>query len=304
LDAAFSDRYEPNGLEYARLLSENRRLFWPVSLIDPPEQMMAEHNNTTEGLDHDSVLASPQNWGVILGVGAVIICMLVMIINLSIFESRLAQPTNPWVQLGRLAGLALSLILGGWLLWRLFNRRPASHRVYLKRHLQKAVHYTERIEQLLKSGANGHEQPLLRQIQTWWQTIEAMARTLGDLSQNSDIIQSDLHDLPGAIVELERQLALETHSLLRADLEQMLGQRRRQQAALEQLQTTRRRAEIQIERTIAVLGTIYSQLLTYRSTFHVADYQQLADNVAEEVQQLQDYLEALQEVKGRSPAAR
>ena len=57
----------------------------------------------------------------------------------------------------------------------------------------------------------------------------------------------------------------------------------------------------QIERTIAVLGTIYSQLLTYRSTFHVADYQQLADNVAEEVHHLQDYLEALQEVKGSRP---
>ena len=66
-----------------------------------------------------------------------------------------------------------------------------------------------------------------------------------------------------------------------------------QQRSLEQLQTTRRRAEIQIERTAAVLGTIYSQLLTYRSTSRVADYQRLADAVAEEVQRLQDYLEAL-----------
>jgi hypothetical protein len=272
--------------------------------MDAPEEMMAEHYNTTEGLDQDGPTAAPQNWGMILGVGMVIIVVLVMIVNLSLFESQLALATTPWLQLSRLAGLLLSLGLGGWLLWRLFNRRPAPHRADLKRHLLKAVHYTERIEQLLKNGANGHEQPLLRQIQTWWQTIEAMARTLSDLSQNSDIIQSDLHDLPAAIAELEQQLAGETHPLLRADLEQMLGQRRRQQAALEQLQTTRRRAKIQIERTIAVLGTIYSQLLTYRSTFHVADYQQLADNVAEEVQQLQDYLEALQEVKGGSPTAR
>jgi len=265
---------------------------------------MAEYDNTRQDLDQDGAITSPQNWGVILGVGAVIIGVLVMIVNLSLFESRLALAATPWVQLGRWAGLLLSLGLGGWLLWRLFSRRSSPHRAYLKHHLQKAVHYTERIEQLLRSGAKGHEQPLLLQIRTWWQTIEAMAQTLSDLSQNSDIIQSDLHDLPGAIAELERQLAGETHPLLRADLEQMLGQRRRQQAALEQLQTTRRRAEIQIERTIAVLGTIYSQLLTYRSTFHVADYQQLADNVAEEVQQLQDYLEALQEIKGRSPAAR
>jgi hypothetical protein len=45
-----------------------------------------------------------------------------------------------------------------------------------------------------------------------------------------------------------------------------VDQRRHQQRALEQLRGTRRRAEVQIERAATMLGTIYSQLLTRRSS--------------------------------------
>ncbi len=48
---------------------------------------------------------------------------------------------------------------------------------------------------------------------------------------------------------------------------------------------------------MALLGTIYSQLLTQQSTSHVTDYQRLTHQAGEEVACLQDYLEALQEVK-------
>ncbi len=266
---------------------------------------MVEHNiELKQPESHTAITPHHQNWGLIVGVGIVVLAMLVMVINLSLYKGRPGlDSTTPaaiplWIQVGRLAGLVVSLSLGAWLLRQLLGQRQRSDRAYLKTYLQQAVNYTQKIEGLLKAGPNGHEQQLLAQIHTWWQTIESMAQTLADLGQNNHLIQNDLRHLPGVIVELERQLAAESNLLLRADLEQMLIQRQNQRLALEQLQTTRRRAEIQIERTIAVLGTIYSQLLTYRSTFHVADYQHLADNVAEEVQRLQDYQEALQEVKG------
>jgi hypothetical protein len=268
--------------------------------------MMTEYDNHTEyPKSNKATLPQSQNWGLMIGVGVVMLGLLVMIVNLSIYETRptllAAVPATPrpfWVQVGRLAGLVASLGAGGWLLWRLFRQQQNSRPAYLATPLQQAVNYTRKIEEMLKNGSNGHEQQLLLQIQTWQQTIETMAQVLANLGQNDQIIQNDLRYLPGAVTDLEQQVAAETNPLLRSDLEQMLKQRQNQQKALEQLQTTRRRAEIHIERTIAVLGTIYSQLLTYRSTFHVVDYQHLADNVAEEVQHLQDYLEALQEVKG------
>ncbi len=246
-----------------------------------------------------------QNWGLMIGAGIVALGTLVMVINLSIYETRpnpaptalyVAYPY--WFQVGRGVALVASLALGGWLLWRLFNRQPASDPTYLTLYLQRAVEYIWKIEALLKTNPNGHEQQLLTQIYAWWQMIEAMTQVLTDLDQNTHMIQTDLSHLPNIITDLEQQISQETDPLLQTDLEQMLRQRQSQQQALEQLQTTRRRAEIQIERTISVLGTIYSQLLTCRSTFHVFDYQELADNVADELLHLQDYLEALHEVKG------
>jgi hypothetical protein len=257
--------------------------------------------------DNKRLLASSethqQDWGAVVGAGVVALVVLVMVINLSVCRvSTISAELPPeitipplWLQIGRCVGLLVSLGGGGWLMWKLLRRRQVPEKPRLQASLQQAIDYTQRIEELLRGDSNEHQQQLLAQIHTWRQTIEVMVRTLADLNRNDHLVQRDLHRLPDVIADLEKQLTGETNSLLRSDLEQMLHQRENQQQALEQLQTTRRRAEIQVERAAAVLGTVYSQLLTYRSTFHVADYQRLADNVAEEVQRLQDYLEALED---------
>jgi hypothetical protein len=168
----------------------------------------------------------------------------------------------------------------------------------LQQNLAQALDYIHKIEGLLKTDSNGHEQSLLNQLHTWSHTLEAMAQTLQYLAPHQALIVQDLGQLPQAIAALEAQIAAEVNPLLKQDLARMLQQRQHQQQALETLQTTRRRAAIQIDCTISVLGTIYSQLLTYRSSFHVVDYQQLTTSVSDEVDRLQDYLEALQEVRG------
>jgi hypothetical protein len=198
--------------------------------------------------------------------------------------------------LGGIVGLA-----GGiwWLTHAFQDRDRTAGQADLKPHLQEAAIYTEQIEQFLKASPNQQPRQLLGQIHKWQQTIEELARSLATLNQN-DLMVRDLVTVPKVITDLEQQLAAETNPALRSPLEYMLAQRKNQLAALERLQTTMRQAEIQIEMTVALLGTIYSQLLTQQSTSHVADYHRLADNVDEEVQRLQDYLEALQEVKNPS----
>jgi hypothetical protein len=235
-----------------------------------------------------------QDWGRIISAGIVALGVLVIAVNLAVFEipAELLEKLNvpdPWLQVGRWGGLTVALGGGSLLLWQLLRRKQVCE----KAPLQRATDYIQRIEELLRANPNEHQQQLLTQIHTWQRIIGTMVRTLASLNQNDHVIQDDLRRLPGAIADLERQLAEETDSLLRADLEQMLLQRKSQQQSLERLQTTRRRADIQLERAAAVLGTIYSQLLTRCSTFQVADYERLADSVAEEVQRLQDYLEAL-----------
>lgn len=244
-----------------------------------------------------------QDWGLVIGAGVVALVVLVTVVNLSVCQvSTISAELPPeitipplWIQIGRGVGLLVSLGGGSWLMWKLLHRRQTFEQSNLQTSLQQAIDYTQRIEELLQGGSSEHQQRLLAQIYTWRQTIEMMVRTLAGLDRNDHLVQGDLRHLPSVITDLEKQLAGETNALLRSDLEQMLRQRENQQQALEQLQITRRRAEIQVERAAAVLGTVYSQLLTYRSTFHVVDYQRLADSVAEEVQHLQDYLEALQD---------
>jgi hypothetical protein len=80
-------------------------------------------------------------------------------------------------------------------------------------------------------------------------------------------------------------------------LERTLTSRKNQLAALKRLQGARNRVEIKIESTLSALGTIYSQILTAESTDQIADYSRLSIDVDEEVRTLQDYLEALAEVK-------
>ncbi len=248
-----------------------------------------------------------QNWDVILGIG--VVCIIIVLVGINIWayfnsvddtEPNLLRSLPLWLQISGVIGVVGVLGGGCWFLWCWTWRKQATLPSY-EVHLQKALHYTQNVERLLKMGANPHEAQLLDQIYAWRTIIETIAQALTDLADHDNLIAFDLRQMPNLIIKLEQQVAQEADPIVKNDLAQMLIQRQNQQQALQQLQNIRRRAEIQIERTIAVLGTIYSQLLTYRSSTHVIDYQRLADNVASEVRHLEDYLAALQEVKGTRP---
>ncbi len=205
------------------------------------------------------------------------------------------SPASALAQWGWLGGI-VGLVGGGWWLIQLFYGGQSTDPTHLKVQLQQAAIYTAQIEHMLKSSPSQQRQQLLSQIYNWQKTIEELVQGLAGLRQN-DLVNRDVATLPKVIADLEQQLATEINPALRPHLEHIVAQRKGQLLALEQLQITIQQAEIQVETTVALLGTIYSQLLIQQSTSHVADYQRLADNVNDEVQRLRDYLEALQEVK-------
>lgn len=167
-------------------------------------------------------------------------------------------------------------------------------------HLDKALAYQAQIESLINAAPNAAArdrlQELAGEVGEWVKAIEDLVRRI-DGFQGNYLIRQDLESVPQAITKLEAQLAQENDPALRNQLERTLTNRRNQLASLERLQSTMKRAEIQIESTLSALGTIYSQLLTGESTDHVADYSRLSAEVDEEVRLLQDRLEALEEVK-------
>ncbi len=170
----------------------------------------------------------------------------------------------------------------------------------LQAHLRKAREYRRQIDGLVKSSASpqieAQLQELAGQVDDWNAAIERLAKQVDGFQRNT-LIQHDLETVPQAITKLERQLAAETDPATRADLERTLTNRRKQQETLRQLQNTMKRAEIKIENTLSLLGTLYPQILTSQSTNQVADYSRITSEVSEEVRVLQDHLEALEEVK-------
>lgn len=180
------------------------------------------------------------------------------------------------------------------------QRRSIISEGKLHNYLNQAETYRAQIDRAIKAAKNpayaGHLEQLSRQIDDWTEAVIGLTQRL-DTIQQDDIVRRDLQQVPAAIADLQRRLEQETDPGLRAQLGRTLENRKKQLATLEQLQHTMKRAEIQIENTLSMLGTIYSQLLTGQSANHVADYSRLSADVDEEVRQLQDYLDALREVR-------
>jgi len=204
--------------------------------------------------------------------------------------------------LGWLTGV-VALAWGLWLVWQLFTQaepeldrdRPLA--IYLK----QALAYQSNINQTLQATAGKRyypqQQRLVAQIDLWVEAVDALVEQISGLDHHF-LLQHDLVAVPKAIKNLEKELASQTEPIFRTQLEQTLSNRQKQLASLRQLQTTIKQVEIQLENTLALLGTIYSHLLAAQSTNQVADYHRILADVDQAVNRLQDYLDALQEVRG------
>ena len=170
----------------------------------------------------------------------------------------------------------------------------------LQVYLDQAASYKTKIDYAVESASTQADrirlEQLAGQINTWTDAITNLAQRVSILRQD-ELVRRDRQQVPRAIADLEKRLTDETDPDLKAQLERTLTNRQKQLEALEQLDNTMERAEMQIESTVSMLGTIYSQILTGQSTSHVADYSHLSADVDEEVRVLQDHLEALREVK-------
>ena len=167
-------------------------------------------------------------------------------------------------------------------------------------YLEQALDYKAKLDRAIRDTATptrqAHLEQLGEQVSILVKAIEALIDRMSSLRRD-EVIERDLQSVPKAIKDLEKRLAEERDQTVCAQLERTLTNRRKQLESLQSLQSTIKRAEIQIESTLSQLGTIYSQILTGQSTSQVANYSRLSADVDEEVRLLQDHLEALREVK-------
>jgi len=238
----------------------------------------------------------PRRWRTLIkNLGWYLATMLVLIILMSYLRSSFVLAAL-W-----LVGLGWGSVLAFQFSRLLFiDKQAIIGEGKLHNYLQQARAYQTKIDRAIKSTDNtayaGHLEQLSGQINGWTEAVIILGQRLSTLQQD-DIIRRDLQQVPTAITDLRQRLEQESDPGLKAQLGRTLENRQKQWETLEQLQYTMKRAEIQIENTLSMLGTIYSQLLAGQSADHVADYNRLSADVDEEVRQLQDYLDALHEVR-------
>lgn len=167
-------------------------------------------------------------------------------------------------------------------------------------YLQKAFEYRERIEEAIARHRRGvmrdQFQDTARQTDDWIRYIYEIARRL-DYYAEDDLFSRDLESVPKRIKELRARLEREDDPRVRAQLEETLRAKEAQFDNLHQLDNDIQRAELQLEHTLTAMGTIYSQL--GRANAKDVDsgrVRRLRDEMADEVHELQDVLDAMDEV--------
>lgn len=183
------------------------------------------------------------------------------------------------------------------------DNKPAKTPSAIEIQMAQVHRYQQDMSQLAKTAKSERIKTLAAQFDDWVVAIERMAGRIDSFRQN-DTIQHDLDAVPKSITKIQTQLAGEQNERMRAQLQHTLSLRQSQLASLQKLEQTIEAAEIQMESSVAVLGTIYSQALASQSTNQIVDFSHLTTEAQEQTHALNDYLETLEEVRlGRAESA-
>jgi hypothetical protein len=170
----------------------------------------------------------------------------------------------------------------------------------LRAKLAEAEQYLQRIQQT----ATGQRSSVLRdrlketanQVYDWIANMVRLARRI-DAYRTDDIIRRDGDSLPREIKELTARMNLETNAQVRQQMAATLASKQQFAANLQELQDRMERADLQLDHSLAALGTVYSQMLLVGSADVDSNRaEQLRDDIKGEVLALQDLVDSLNEV--------
>lgn len=180
-----------------------------------------------------------------------------------------------------------------------YDPRDIKNRVQRERML-KALEYRESIAQIVagKDGAmRVSAQQTLDEIDTWIANIYRLARRL-DAFEEDSILQRDLKSVPNDLAALRRRLdTVQDSATVRAEVEESIRLKEQQYANLQTAAENMTRAELQLQNTLAALGTIYAQMQVIDSKdLDSGRARRLRDEIHDEVAELQDTILAMDEV--------
>ena len=170
----------------------------------------------------------------------------------------------------------------------------------LRGYLEQAQAYERGILDLMSNAPTefnrSRMEELTRYIDHWEQSLNALVERV-DQFQNNQLLQNDLKSVPKAIKRIEDQLSEGPPQRIEAELQRTLANRQQQLASLTDLRETMQWAEVKIENTVSMLGTLYSQATMSQSQGQMGNYQRLLTELQEESLSLNDYVSTLNEIK-------
>lgn len=165
---------------------------------------------------------------------------------------------------------------------------------------QRAASYRRRIQSLIRNRRPGPLASRLTEVVgklgSWEERVGQLADRLA-LFEGDDLIQRDIREVPGRITRLRRQIAQEPDTEMRAQMARTLAAYEEQARQLHALARVMRRTRLNLDDTLAAMGTIYSQAQVLNALdIDGATAARIADDIEHEVSRLNDLLSALSEV--------
>ncbi len=166
--------------------------------------------------------------------------------------------------------------------------------------VKQALAYRDQIEKVIGQSPAGvlrdHLSDSTAGIADWIGVIYGIAQRL-DAFERDELLQRDAREVPAAIAELKRELALEKDAAVRQQIQAAVTAKQTQVESLNALKSKMEQAQFRLEETVTALGTVYSQFqLIQAQKMDSAGARSLSDSIRQQVQGLQDILTSMNEV--------
>ncbi|MEM7342877.1 MAG: protein kinase [Chloroflexota bacterium] len=177
---------------------------------------------------------------------------------------------------------------------------PPQAETELEAKLRRAKEYREHISELItrqKKGAFAQQLgPVTAKLDLWETHLHQLADRLQKFEGNR-LIQQDLQNVPVNISKLEKRLEEETNTAVRAQISETLVESKKHGEELKSLTNLMRRTDLEIDETLATIGTIYSQLqILGAKEIDSSRADRLSEDIGEQANRLSDLLSAMDEV--------
>ena len=184
--------------------------------------------------------------------------------------------------------------------------KPAPERpaVTPAEYRQRAASYRRKIQSLIKTRRPGpiaeRMTGVLQKLKSWEDRVGQLADRL-TLYEKDDLIQRDIRETPAHIERLQRQLALEAEPEMQRQIKRTLGAYQEQQRQLGLLGKVMKRTRLNLDDTLAAMGTVYSQLQVLNAMdIDGPTAARIAGDVDREIDRLNDLLAAVSDVYASS----